>query len=347
MKQKAAQFNWTDACEQAFQRLKHLLCSACILAFPDFSQAFILQTDASEYGVGAVLSQLDELGNEKVIAYASKALSPREQKYSTTEKEAFAVVFGTAHFRVYLLGSHFKLITDHSALRWLHTMEAKGRLARWIMDLQEFDFSVTHRAGRIHNNADALSRLVQANSSDSTTSIIKDASQPAFVSTIRVKLSGGRTAIVKLESSKPLIVDTDSSLVNIPGPNRRAVPPSPQDLKEVNTITLNPTMNLRDSQRADPHLASIIGMKTCKSPKPKLTQIQDPALKSWFRHYDQYFVHDEILYRALGSSSSSHPQHVILIPSALQANILKTLHDGPLGGHLGITRTEERVRKRF
>ena len=107
---------WTDAFEQAFLRLKHLLCYAHILAYPDFSQAFILQTDASDYGVGAVLSQLDNLGNEKVIAYASKALSPREQKYSTTEKEAFAVVFGTAHFRVYLLGRHFKLITDHSAL---------------------------------------------------------------------------------------------------------------------------------------------------------------------------------------------------------------------------------------
>jgi phospholipid-translocating ATPase len=161
--QKAAPFNWTDACEQAFQRLKHLLCSSPILAYPDFSQEFILQTDASDYGVGAVLSQLDELGNEKVISYASKALSPREQKYSTTEKEAFAVVFGTAQFRVYLLGRHFKLITDHSALRGLHTMEAKDRFARWIMDLQEFDFSVAHRAGRIHNNADALSRLVQAN----------------------------------------------------------------------------------------------------------------------------------------------------------------------------------------
>ena len=68
----------------------------------------------SDYGVGAVLSQRDELGNEKVIAYASKAHSSREQKYSTTEKEAFAVVFGTAHFCVYLLSRRFKLITDHS-----------------------------------------------------------------------------------------------------------------------------------------------------------------------------------------------------------------------------------------
>ena len=60
------------------------------------------------------------------------------EKYSTTEKGALAVVFGIGHFRVYLLGRHFKLITDHNALRWLHTMEAKGRLARWIMDLQRF-----------------------------------------------------------------------------------------------------------------------------------------------------------------------------------------------------------------
>ena len=106
-----------DLCEQAFQRLEQLFCSAPILAYPDFGKNFALQTDASDYGVGAVLSQLNDSGNEKVIAYASKALSPRQQKYSTTEKEALAVVFGTGHFRVYLLGRHFKLITDHNALR--------------------------------------------------------------------------------------------------------------------------------------------------------------------------------------------------------------------------------------
>ena len=78
-------------------------------------------------------------------------------------------MFGTGHFRVYLLGRHFKLITDHNALRWLHTVETKGRLARWIMDLQEFDFPIVHRAGRIHNNADALSRLVQTYLLDSAT----------------------------------------------------------------------------------------------------------------------------------------------------------------------------------
>ena len=80
-------------------------------------------------------------------------------------------------------------------------------------------------------------------------------------------------------------------------------------------------------------------MKTRKH--PNLKQIKDPALKGWVRLYDQYFLHDEMLYRALCSRSNSHPQHVILIPFGLQAKILKILPGGPLGGHLGITRTED------
>ena len=176
-------------------------------------------------------------------------------------------------------------------------MEAKGRLVRWIMNLQEFDFSVVHRAGRIHNNADALSRLVQTNSNELTT-LDKHAQQPGFVSTIRLKLSGGRTANVKLESSKPLIVDTGGNLINIHDHNRDAISHSPQEAEQVNTITLNPTVNLRDSQRNDPHLAYIIDMKTRKQPKPNLKQLDDPVLKSWLKNYDKYFLHDEQLVTA-------------------------------------------------
>ena len=76
-----------------------------------------------------------------------------------TEKEAFAVVFGVRHFHVYLLGRKFELITNHSALRWLHTMEPTGRLARWIMDLQEVQIEIKHKNGTLHSNEDALSWL--------------------------------------------------------------------------------------------------------------------------------------------------------------------------------------------
>ena len=194
-----------------------MLCSAPILCYPKFDREFILQTDASDFGVGAILSQIDDDGLEKVVAYASKALSARQKKFSTTEKEAYAIIFGTTQFRVYLLGRHFKIVTDHSALRWLHSMEPKGRLARWIMDLQEFEFSVVHRAGRLHNNADALSRLVQSppdipvqcnaterkpceDSQGVSIPLAPNIAPVANVTRteIRVKLSGGPTAIITL-----------------------------------------------------------------------------------------------------------------------------------------------------
>ena len=118
-----------------------------MLVHPKFDRDFILQTDASDIGLGAVLSQLDNNGLERPVAYASKVLSARERKYCTTEKEAFAVVFGIRTFRTYLLGRPFTVVTDHSALKWLDSMHLKGRLKRWVMELQEFQFSVIHKPG--------------------------------------------------------------------------------------------------------------------------------------------------------------------------------------------------------
>ena len=128
-------FSWTEERDKSFRKLKDLLCSAPVLSYPNFKQEFILQTDASDVGVGAILSQYDKDGVEHVIAYSSRALSPRERNYSTTEKEAYAIQFGTQHFRVYLVGRKFTIITDHNALKWLNQIEPKGRVARWLMDL--------------------------------------------------------------------------------------------------------------------------------------------------------------------------------------------------------------------
>ncbi|MEL7426754.1 MAG: RNase H-like domain-containing protein [Bacteroidota bacterium] len=162
---KGSKFLWSTEHAASFQTLKQLLCDAPILAYPDFRQPFVLQTDASDHGLGAVLTQVDSAGCEHVIAYASRSLSDRERRFSATEKETLAMVFGTDHFRAYLLGRPFTLVTDHSALRWLHSVEPKGRLGRWLMDLQEYSFQVQHRPGSANGNADALSRLPSENSS--------------------------------------------------------------------------------------------------------------------------------------------------------------------------------------
>ena len=145
--------------EQSFSQLKKLLCTAPVLSYPQFDKCFILQTDATDMGLGAVLTQYDSSGQEHVISYASRPLSNREKAYSATEKEALAVVFATDHFRAYLLGRKFTLITDHSALLLLHSLEPKGRLGCWVMTLQEYSFDVQHRPGISHGNADALSHL--------------------------------------------------------------------------------------------------------------------------------------------------------------------------------------------
>ena len=106
----------------------------------------MLQTDASDCGLGAVLAQKDSRGNEHVVAYASRILSDREKHYSAMEKEALAIPFATQNVLVYLLGKPFQLIIENRAFTWLHFLGPKGGITRWIMDLQEFSFTVQHRA---------------------------------------------------------------------------------------------------------------------------------------------------------------------------------------------------------
>lgn len=149
---------WTPAAQQSFDALKHCLTNAPILAYPDFALPFILATDASNVGMGAVLSQMQN-GDERVIAYASWTFSSAQRNYSVTERECLAVITSMKYFRPYLAGNSFSLITDHSSLKWLLQLkEPTGRLARWILAIQEYQYSITHRPGRLHTNADALSR---------------------------------------------------------------------------------------------------------------------------------------------------------------------------------------------
>jgi hypothetical protein len=150
---------WTEQCDNAFQKLKAILCSSPILFGPQFDRDFILQTDASDRGVGAVLSQMGDDGKEHPIAYFSKKLLQREEKYSTVEKECLAVKLGIQAFRVYLLGRPFKIQMDHRSLIWLDRLkDANPRLARWSLALQPYQYHIDYRPGSANGNADALSR---------------------------------------------------------------------------------------------------------------------------------------------------------------------------------------------
>ena len=151
-------FLWTTECDNSFLQLKNALTSAPILAYPEPGKDFILDTDASNEGVGAVLSQEID-GQERVIAYFSKSLSRSERNYCVTRKELLAIVKAVEHFHHYLYGRKFLLRTDHASLTWLLNFKnPEGQVARWIQRLQEYDFEIRHRKGISHGNADALSR---------------------------------------------------------------------------------------------------------------------------------------------------------------------------------------------
>jgi hypothetical protein len=127
---------------------------------PTDNDEFILDTDASDYAIGAVLSQRQN-GIERVVAYASRALDRRERNYCVTRKELLAVVNFFKVFKQYLLGRHFRVRTDHAALSWLkRTPEPIGQQARWLEQMEEFDYVIEHRPGKSHGNADALSRIM-------------------------------------------------------------------------------------------------------------------------------------------------------------------------------------------
>ena len=151
-------FHWNFQCQQAFDVLKAHLVNPPILAYPQFDASFKLQTDASNVAIGAVLSQ-EQDGSERVIAYWSRQLQKAERNYSVIEREALAAVAAIREFYPYLYGFHFKLVTDHNPLVSLKGLkDVGGRLTRWALFLQQFDFEVVHRPGREHGNADALSR---------------------------------------------------------------------------------------------------------------------------------------------------------------------------------------------
>ena len=135
------------------------MVTAPLLAYPCFTKPFVLHTDASALGLGAVLEQEQDDRKLHPVAYASRTISKQEGRYGITDLEALALVWACRHFRAYLLGHHCTVVTDHAPLKALVSAKHQsGKLARWSDTIAEFDLDIQYRPGRKHMNADALSR---------------------------------------------------------------------------------------------------------------------------------------------------------------------------------------------
>ncbi|WJZ90962.1 hypothetical protein VitviT2T_010076 [Vitis vinifera] len=162
---KDAKFVWDEKCQRSFEELKQFLTTAPIVRAPNWKLPFEVMCDSSDLAMGAVLGQRED-GKPYVIYYVSKTLNEAQRNYTTTEKELLAVVFALDKFRAYLVGSSIVVFIDHSALKYLLTkQDAKARLIRWILLLQEFNLQIQDKKGVENVVADHLSRLVIAHDS--------------------------------------------------------------------------------------------------------------------------------------------------------------------------------------
>ena len=197
---EATKWNWGRRQEEAFQELKERLTNAEMMAYFDKDAKTEVIVDASPVGIGAILSQQQKNGEYRPVYYASRSLTSVERRYSQTEKEALAVVWGCERFSLYLVGKEFDLITDHKPLETIYSSKRTKplpRIERWVLRLQPFAFKVKYRQGK-DNAADALSRLPLASSSTERNmadqycyTVLKEATPKAFT-----------TAEVEQESAK-------------------------------------------------------------------------------------------------------------------------------------------------
>ena len=312
--EKGRPFKWTSECTSAFCKLKQHLTTAPILVYPDFSRPFILDTDASNDGIGAVLSQEYD-GSERVVAYASRTLNKSERKYSVTRKELLAVVVFTQHFRTYLLGQPFKLRTDHGSLSWLcNFKDPTGQLARWLEQLQEFHFEVIHRKGPAHQNADALSRLPhQAKEQHDFGPSASECENPDSVAIPQI-------AAASLQNNS-----AGSSDSTQPG-------------------------DIREAQLADSITGPILRAKEAVPPQKLdsgMLRGADQKLHQLSSQWDQLTVLNGILYHTHESDDGKSTHLQLIVPVTLQAQILQEVHGGKSSGHLGEEKTLAKLRERF
>ncbi|UYV61089.1 K02A2.6-like [Cordylochernes scorpioides] len=213
-------FIWNEEVEESFAKLKMALSTKPVLAIynPDYPSK--VYTDASKYGIGAILTQIGPDNEEHVIAYYSKTLQPHQENYSAYEMECLAVIQATDHFHVYIENQPFEIITDHAALQWLFTMKKpKPKYFRWILSLSSKSCNIVHRSGKQQTHVDALSRLpvvniatqeLQEHQQNSDLSFLKNSHTHDGV--VMIKQKGVFKAVVPNSLTKKILEEYHDSL---------------------------------------------------------------------------------------------------------------------------------------
>ncbi|KAL5004068.1 hypothetical protein ScPMuIL_017524, partial [Solemya velum] len=316
--EKGRDFHWTNECQKAFEKLKTALISSPILSYPQPEGKLILDTDASGVAMGSVLSQIQE-GKEKVLGYYSTCFSKSERRYCVTRRELLAVINAVKHFHHYLYGRHFLVRSDHGALRWLLNFKIpEGQMARWLEILSSYDYTIEHRAGRVHSNADILSRRP-------CDEVICD---PQTFTMDNVEKDSPSIRVGTLKTMEMRTCKTQNKL-------------------EVDISDLC-SEKLIEYQKSNPTLKLLRDWKMVNK-KPEWSEIASygPELKYYWYRWQTLHLKNDILYRCWECDDGKNIEWQTVLPKALTPYVLGQLHDSPTGGHLGIKKTLCKVRRRF
>ena len=322
-------FTFTEVHHKAFEKLKQVMTSLPTLHYPDPTLPFVLDTDASGHAIGAELLQFDpKTGEERVIAYGSFSLTPGQRKYCTTRKELLAVIRFTRVFRHFLLGAPFTVRTDHASLTWLLRMRnVEGMLARWLEELSQYDMLIEHRPGRKHGNADGLSRIPEA----VPTCEYYEAGVPLQCLPCR-----GCAYCKKLHEQWAKFEEEVEDVLPLAARRNFAVAAG-RSVEE-----------LREMQLNDSVCGPILGwLESAVEPEQADLVMQKPAVRRFWRNKVQLRVVNQVLYYSYIDKKTGDERLLLVVPGVMKEEVLRTSHDVPSSGHLGVKKTLHKVQQAF
>ena len=322
-------FKWEERHTEAFEQVKQALLAPVKLSLPTRDDTFVLDVDASGTSIGAQLSQRRD-GVEVPISYGSKALTPLQRRYCATRKELLALIAFIRQFRHYLLGRPFIARTDHSSLIWLTNFKnPSGQLARWLEELQQFNVHIEHRKGRLHVNADSISRIPDSLPYCECYKATTDLSYLPC---------GGCAYCQRAQKNWSDFEENVDDVVPLSLPVVRQVA---ADCNYANVLTQEMRAKKQNEDR------DIILCKSWLENEPTKEEVmaESQFLKTLWSLKSQLRVNEGVLWYDWVTDDTTRPLYVV--PVKLQEFIMRLGHDNTLSGHFGMRRTYERIHRHF
>ena len=341
---KDTEYKWSDECEASFKLLKEKLMSSPILAFADTRRPFFISVDASGTAIGYILGQKDSEGREVVISYGGRALRGTELKWSICERECLALVEAIKHFHPYISHSHFTVYSDNIALKWLQKIrDENGRLGRWSLKLQGYNFTVAHKPGIKNQNADALSRRSYNTPEHSKNPEAKCQSQNHSESPVSQNQSEPSVQYLQTHfeyADKPSNHFL-SALQQIPTENEE---PTAMPLREP-TISTKSRADIATLQETCSDVGLLYRYMVHGQLPDNKTEQQKLIISS-----EQYVIRDDVLFHFIDARTKSNKRHEnsfsqLVVPKCLREDVILAYHDG--NAHLGFDKTYSAIRCKY